>query len=949
VVLGAPIIIDKAEHYEKHLAEQKVVVSQQERRRLIVEGLDARAAELGGEWSDPGDVLAEAVYLAEWPSVARGALADGHLRLPAPVLITAMQSHQRYFPVRDGDGRLLPAFLYVSNADPRAADLVTRGNERVLEGRLDDAEFAYDRDVAEGLDTMADRLGDVVFHEKLGSLADKAYRLQGLVAGLAVGPGAEGARTGGNGSSAPLAETLRMAARLAKADLVSQVVIEFPVLQGVMGGIYAESGGLGDAIARAVGEHYRPLSATAPLPSTLRGGLLAVADKADNIVGAWVAGQKPSGSRDPYGLRRAAMGIVRIALEYSLRFPIAGLLTSAVDQFELQGAEGLDDERRRLGDDDGATFVVKSLGALQLELVYGRSQQTGDGEAQAVLERDAHDAHGRTPQAVRVARAGRLLAGDPRADDIVGLVGDGEEPAAQRARKRRCGRQRAVVLAHGPGDRVAQAARFSVDAAHDALQNGELDDHLTHEVGLGQPRGHAQRLGERGRRAVAAGARAFGAGPDGQTGHQPLQAVRLVGQGAELLVEHHVAEAVGHGVETLGDVAVVGKLGVVQPAFEHTLVAARDEIGRPGIGVAHVEERRQQAAVAVPHREVALMALHRRDEHGGRQPQVAVGERAAGNARPLGEVHRLGQHVARVGPLRAEIGGMEFAVVTDQAAALLLRDDHLLLRQVLLVVLGPVDDDGRAEHPVTLRHVAGGQAVERRLHRLAPELADQPADGTGEAQVLGLAGGTAAPAHPARDLQARDQSRDETWQDSGRVATLGLDADDGELHAADHLAAHVPGLGAARAREPQPGLGKAARGVVGDLDLGAAVVVGLGGLALGHALDQHGDAPRGDQHPEVGSAALEKALGLEELVHEPRRLGGVLELADHRLADLVGQLFAADLDEEGAHAPTTSRYWLATLRARSRTRPMCIVRSVTLITPRASSTLKVWLHLSTWS
>ena len=204
-VLGAPIIIDKAEHYEKHLAEQKVVVSQQERRRLIVEGLDAHAAELGGEWSDPGDVLAEAVYLAEWPSVARGAIADSHLRLPAPVLITAMQSHQRYFPLRDGDGRLLPAFLYVSNADPGAAGLITRGNERVLGGRLDDAEFAYNRDIAEGLETMADRLGGVVFHEKLGSLADKAHRLQGLVAGLAAGPGAEGARTGGNGSTAPLA------------------------------------------------------------------------------------------------------------------------------------------------------------------------------------------------------------------------------------------------------------------------------------------------------------------------------------------------------------------------------------------------------------------------------------------------------------------------------------------------------------------------------------------------------------------------------------------------------------------------------------------------------------------------------------------------------------------------------------------------------------------------
>ena len=206
-VLGAPVAIAAAGDYERLLEEQKVVVSQAERRRLIAEGLDARAAELGGEWSDPGDVLAEAVYLAEWPSVAGGAFAERHLRLPDEVLVTAMQSHQRYFPVRDAGGGLLPAFLYVANGDPAAAPLVTRGNERVLDGRLDDAEFAYDRDLAEGLPAMADRLGAVVFHEKLGSLADKANRLGGLVAGLAAG--AAGGAAGDNGSSAPLAETLR--------------------------------------------------------------------------------------------------------------------------------------------------------------------------------------------------------------------------------------------------------------------------------------------------------------------------------------------------------------------------------------------------------------------------------------------------------------------------------------------------------------------------------------------------------------------------------------------------------------------------------------------------------------------------------------------------------------------------------------------------------------------
>ena len=367
-VLGSPVVIDRADHYERHLAEQKVVASQLERRARILEGLDARAAEQGGSWSDPGDVLAEAVYLAEWPSVARGAFDQSHLRLPDDVLVTAMQSHQRYFPVRDADGRLLPAFLYVSNADPQAAELVTRGNERVLEGRLDDAEFAYDRDLAEGLEAMAARLADVVFHEKLGSLADKAQRLQGLVAGLLAGPGGAGAAGhAGNGSGAAPEEALRLAARLAKADLVSQLVIEFPSLQGQMGGHYAQHAGLGDTVAQAVGEHYRPLSATAPLPSTLAGALLAVADKADNITGAWVAGDKPSGSRDPYGLRRAALGIVRIALEYGLRFPLEGLLASALDHFELQGAFEGDEQRRAALVAETAAFVWERLQGLLLD------------------------------------------------------------------------------------------------------------------------------------------------------------------------------------------------------------------------------------------------------------------------------------------------------------------------------------------------------------------------------------------------------------------------------------------------------------------------------------------------------------------------------------------------------------------------------------------------------
>jgi glycyl-tRNA synthetase beta chain len=333
-VLGAPIIIDRADHYERHLAEQKVVASQDERRATIVQGLDAAAAELHGRWSDPGGVLAEAVYLAEWPSVARGGIADSHLRLPDTVLVTAMQSHQRYFPVRDAEDRLLPAFLYVSNADPAAAEGITRGNERVLGGRLDDAEFAYDRDLAEGLEAMAGRLKDVVFHEKLGSLADKSQRLQGLVAGLLAGPGGSGvAGPGGNGSRGAPDEALRTAARLAKADLRTEMVAEFPELQGTMGWHYARHDSEAEDVSTAIREHYLPRFAGDRLPGTVVGTCVALADKLEALAGLFGIDERPTGDKDPYGLRRHALGILRIVIEGHLPLPLPVLLSVAFEPF----------------------------------------------------------------------------------------------------------------------------------------------------------------------------------------------------------------------------------------------------------------------------------------------------------------------------------------------------------------------------------------------------------------------------------------------------------------------------------------------------------------------------------------------------------------------------------------------------------------------------------------
>ena len=240
------------------------------------------------------------------------------------------------------------------------------------------------------------------------------------------------------------------------------------------------------------------------------------------------------------------------------------------------------------------------------------------------------------------------------------------------------------MLADGAGDRVAEAAGLGVEPAHDALQHGELDDDLADEVGLREPGGGAEGLGHGVAGAVARRA----PGPAGQRRDEAAEAAGLVGQRAELLVEHDGAQALRHGGEALGEVAVVGELGVVEAAVEHALVAARDERRRRGGAVGDVEERRQQLAGGVRDREVALVTLHGGDEDLGRQPQVPLLEAAARHARPLGEVDRLGQHVARVGPLAAELrrGGVEAG--DDAAAALGLRDDDLLVLEQALVVAG---------------------------------------------------------------------------------------------------------------------------------------------------------------------------------------------------------------------------------------------------------------------
>jgi len=457
-VLGRPLIVDHASHYERHLREQHVIVDQHERRRLIVEGLDAAATRLGGRWTDPAGVLEENIYLAEWPTVHAGAFAEGHLRLPAEVLTTAMQSHQRYWPVEAPGGGLLPAFLYVSNADPAAADLVTRGNERVLEGRLDDAEFEYDRDLAEGLEAMARRLAAVVFHAKLGSLADKSARLVALARGLAAAVGTAADRgpvdaAAGATLTAPVHGRLDaavVAARYAKADLVSQIVIEFPSLQGRVGGIYAEQAGADPAVAQAIADHYLPLSATAATPATLAGGLVAIADKIDNIAGAWLAGEKPSGSRDPYGLRRAAMGIVRICLEHDLHVTPRSLAAAAIEAYADEAitsrpvlpspASGADPEG------EIAAFIWERLQVLLLD------EGLPFAMVEAALGAAARDAD--VPRVAALARTFARVEAEPYFNDVVVAY---TRPAALAGR---------AAKESGELPAAPDPARFSDEAEH---------------------------------------------------------------------------------------------------------------------------------------------------------------------------------------------------------------------------------------------------------------------------------------------------------------------------------------------------------------------------------------------------------------------------------------------------------------------------------------------------
>ncbi len=325
---------------ERVLESAGVILDPQARGRLILAGLNEAAEQLGGRCVMDEDLLEEVVFLAQHPRVYSGSFDEEFLELPREVTVTAMKAHQRYFAVEGKDGALRANFLVVTDGEWDDPALVLAGNERVLRARLADARFYWDVDRKTGLDAMAQALDKVVWLESVGTLAEKAERVHWLVERLG--------RFWYADDWAAMGEGALRAARLAKADLASEMIKdgkEFTGLQGIIGARYAASANEAAGVVKGLEEQYRPQGAGDRLPESREGLLLSVADKFDTIAGCWAAGFVPSGSQDPYALRRAANGIVRILLDKSLQLPLTEIVSMAVRQLpEAVRRDGLEQE-----------------------------------------------------------------------------------------------------------------------------------------------------------------------------------------------------------------------------------------------------------------------------------------------------------------------------------------------------------------------------------------------------------------------------------------------------------------------------------------------------------------------------------------------------------------------------------------------------------------------------
>ncbi|MGI6451639.1 MAG: glycine--tRNA ligase subunit beta [Desulfitobacteriia bacterium] len=377
--LGGHIRLVKPEEYLEALEAAYVLADQDQRKALIWEQVQSLAARVGGKVDQDEELLTEICHLVEYPTALLGEVDVKYLLLPEEVITTPMKEHQRYFPVRGEDGKLLPYFITVRNGDSTSLNIVKEGNKKVLKARLEDAAFYYREDVKQPLESYVPKLDRVMYHEKLGTVGQRVERLRKLAALIAAEMGLS---TGEK-------ELVDRTAYLCKADLVTRMVYDFPELQGIMGAYYAEKSGEEPEVCRAVAEHYRPTHTGDDFPSSRIGTAVSMADKLDAIVGAFGIGIQPTGSQDPYALRRQALGVVGMLMAEEKNLSLSSLLSAAYRSFADQGVKlaeyaeikpSLDDffqqRMRYLLQEKGLRYdTVEAVVALGTEKPYSTLQQ----------------------------------------------------------------------------------------------------------------------------------------------------------------------------------------------------------------------------------------------------------------------------------------------------------------------------------------------------------------------------------------------------------------------------------------------------------------------------------------------------------------------------------------------------------------------------------------------
>ena len=432
-----PVVLQDADHYERQLAEQGAVVASFSHRRAdIVRQLAAAAAKEGLKPIDDDALLDEVTALVERPHVMTCQFEPEFLAVPPECLILTMKANQKYFPLLDAQGELTNKFLIVSNINPVDPSRVVQGNERVVRPRLADAKFFFDQDRKKTLASRVPLLARVVYHGKLGSQGDRVERVRAIaryislqLGGNVLAASAEGATLAGSAKGATLAASAQgatltaradRAALLAKADLLTDMVGEFPALQGIMGGYYARHDGEHEDVALAIEDHYKPRFAGDSLPRGQTGVVVALADKLETLAGLFGVGQAPTGDKDPFALRRQALGVVRMLIEHDLPLSVPGLLAAALSAF----APGHGAVHAEL-----STFVYDRLVGLLRE--QGSTAQEVD--AVIALRPDRLSDIPRRLAAVRefaaLPESAALAAANKRVGNILKKAGD-EVPAA---------------------------------------------------------------------------------------------------------------------------------------------------------------------------------------------------------------------------------------------------------------------------------------------------------------------------------------------------------------------------------------------------------------------------------------------------------------------------------------------------------------------------------------